>query len=64
MAAYDYVALDNNGRKKKGVLEADSSRQIRQLLRDKGWMPLEVDESSVKQQQQRSRPKQPLLRRP
>ena len=54
MAAYDYVALDNNGRKKKGVLEADSSRQIRQLLRDKGWMPLEVDESSAKQQQQRS----------
>jgi len=54
MAAYDYVALDNNGRKKKGVLEADSSRQIRQLLRDKGWMPLAVDESSAKQQQQRS----------
>ena len=54
MAAYDYVALDNKGRKKKGVLEADSSRQIRQLLRDKGWMPLEVDESSAKQQQQRS----------
>lgn len=50
MAAYDYVALDSNGRKKRGVLEADSSRQIRQLLRDKGWMPLEVDESSAKQQ--------------
>lgn len=51
MAAYDYVALDNNGRKKKGVLEADSARQIRQLLRDKGWMPIEVDESSGKHRQ-------------
>lgn len=51
MAAYDYVALDDNGRKKKGVLEADSPRQIRQLLRDKGWMPIEVDESSGKHRQ-------------
>lgn len=50
MAAFDYVALDNDGRKKRGVLEADSSRQIRQQLRDKGWMPLEVDESSSRQQ--------------
>ncbi|NJN51900.1 MAG: type II secretion system inner membrane protein GspF [Gammaproteobacteria bacterium] len=43
MAAYEYVALDDAGRQKKGVLEADSGRQIRQLLRDQGLMPLSVE---------------------
>lgn len=43
MAAYEYIALDPRGRQKKGVLEADSVRQIRQLLRDQGLVPLEVD---------------------
>ena len=46
MAAFDYVALTTEGRKQKGVLEADSARQIRQLLRDRGLTPLAVDESS------------------
>ena len=52
MAAFDYVALDEQGRKKKGVLEADSARQMRQLLRDRDLTPLSVEQSSVKQQQQ------------
>ena len=43
MAAYEYIALDARGKQKKGVLEADSIRQIRQLLRDQGLVPLEVD---------------------
>jgi len=43
MAAYEYIALDQRGRQKKGVLEADSVRQIRQLLRDQGLVPLDVD---------------------
>lgn len=43
MAAFEYVALDAAGRRQKGVLEADSSRQIRQQLRDRGWAPLSVD---------------------
>ncbi|MDO6805341.1 type II secretion system F family protein, partial [Wenyingzhuangia sp. 1_MG-2023] len=29
--------------------EADSARQVRQKLRDKGWMPLSVESTSVKQ---------------
>ena len=48
MAAFDYIALDERGRKKKGVLEADSARQVRQLLRDKGWMPLEANQAVEK----------------
>jgi len=49
MAAFEYQALDNKGKQHKGVLEADSSRQIRQQLRDKGWMPLSVEPAIKKQ---------------
>ncbi len=49
MAAYEYIALDARGKQKKGVLEADSVRQIRQLLRDQGLVPLEVDTAREQQ---------------
>ena len=49
MPAYDFVAVDINGRKQKGVLEGDSARQIRQQLRDKGWMPVSVDAAANEQ---------------
>ena len=43
MAAFEYIALNKKGREEKGVLEADSSRQVRQMLRDKGMAPLSVN---------------------
>ena len=43
MAAFEYVALDQSGKQKKGIMEGDTPRQIRQLLRDKKMIPLEVD---------------------
>lgn len=43
MAAFSYAALDTAGKEKRGVLEADSSRQARQLLRDQGLAPLKVE---------------------
>jgi len=43
MAAYEYTVLDNKGREKKGVIEGDTARQVRQLLRDKGLMPLQIE---------------------
>lgn len=43
MAAYEFVALDGSGREQRGVLEADSVRQIRQQLRDRGLAPVSVD---------------------
>lgn len=52
MAAFEFRALDQNGRQQKGVLEADSARQVRQQLRDKGWTPLAV-ELSVERQNRR-----------
>ncbi|WP_224798249.1 type II secretion system inner membrane protein GspF [Idiomarina abyssalis] len=42
MAAFEYQAVEANGRKKKGVLEADTERQVRQLLREQGLMPLSI----------------------
>ncbi|PCC99880.1 type II secretion system inner membrane protein GspF [Halopseudomonas pelagia] len=44
MPAYEYVALDNSGRTRKGVEEGDSSRQVRSRLRDKGLMPMSVSQ--------------------
>ncbi|MDG1207509.1 MAG: type II secretion system inner membrane protein GspF [Pseudomonadales bacterium] len=42
MAAFEYIALNDKGREQKGIFEADSSRQVRQMLRDKGLAPLTV----------------------
>jgi general secretion pathway protein F len=44
MGAFEYTALDSSGREKKGVIEGDAPRQVRQQLRDQGLMPLEVQE--------------------
>ncbi|UVE19079.1 GspF family T2SS innner membrane protein variant XcpS [Pseudomonas sp. LS44] len=50
MAAFEYLALDANGRQQKGVLEADSARQVRQLLRERQLAPLEVKTSQNRDQ--------------
>jgi len=42
MAAFEYTALTDSGRKSRGTLEADSARAARQQLRAKGMVPLEV----------------------
>lgn len=42
MAAFDYQAVDSRGKTKKGVIEGDTPRQARALLREQGLMPTEV----------------------
>lgn len=42
MAAFEYTAIDARGRHKKGIEEGDSSRQVRQTLRDRGLAPTSV----------------------
>jgi general secretion pathway protein F len=45
MAAFDYQAVDSRGKAKKGVIEGDTPRHVRSLLRDQGLMPTEVTPS-------------------
>ena len=52
MAAFEYKALDAKGKQAKGVIEADSARQVRQQLREKGLMPIEVEQAAEKQNKQ------------
>lgn len=42
MGAYQYQALKKNGSANKGIIEADSERHARQLLRDQGLIPTHV----------------------
>jgi len=51
MPAFEYRALTAEGSKERGLLEGDSERQIRQQLREKGWLPLEVVPVSEQAQQ-------------
>lgn len=44
MGAFEYTALDAGGRQKKGVLEGDTARQVRQQLRERGLIPLALEE--------------------
>ena len=44
MGAYEYKALDAAGKEQRGVLEGDTARQIRQTLRDRKLLPLQVTE--------------------
>lgn len=42
MSAYHYTAINPSGHEQKGVLEAESDKHARQLLRSKSLIPLQV----------------------
>ena len=52
MPAFSYKAIAANGRNKQGVLEGDNARQVRQQLREKGLIPLEVEVVAEKSRSQ------------
>ncbi len=47
MPAFEYRALDADGRPQRGVLEGDTPRAIRNQLRERGLSPVEVTEVSA-----------------
>lgn len=53
MAAFEYIVLDPKGREKKGVIEGDTARQVRQILRDKGMMPLQIETAANQDRKQK-----------
>jgi len=55
MSAFEYIAVDSGGRERKGVLEGDTARQVRQMLRDQNLLPVSVSEVSERQGKQRIR---------
>jgi general secretion pathway protein F len=57
MGAFDYVAVDASGRERKGVIEGDTARHVRQLLREQGLLPVAVNEVEEKE---RGGPRRPL----
>lgn len=56
MGAFEYLALDPQGRKQKGIVESDTPRLARQQLRERGLTPLSVDAVTSREARQ-----QPLL---
>jgi general secretion pathway protein F len=44
MGAFEYVALDPSGKESKGLIEGDTPKHVRQLLRDRKLLPVRVTE--------------------
>ena len=42
MPAYHFIAINSSGQEQKGVIEAESEKHARQLLRDKSFVPVKV----------------------
>ncbi len=53
MGAFDYKAVDSSGKPVQGVLGGDNARQVRQLLRERHLLPLEVTEVAEKEKKRR-----------
>jgi general secretion pathway protein F len=44
MGAFEYTALDASGKERRGVLEGDTARHVRNQLREQRLLPVTVDE--------------------
>src|SRR3984957_12942374 len=49
MGAFEYTALDAQGRERKGLIEGDTAKHVRQLLRDKQLLPMEIQEAAQRE---------------
>jgi general secretion pathway protein F len=55
MGAFTYRALDPKGKERKGVIEGDTPRHVRQQLREQGLMPLDVEVAAEKERRRGGR---------
>ncbi len=49
MGAFEYIAVDNRGKETKGLIEGDTAKQVRGLLRERKLLPLQVTEIAQKE---------------
>jgi general secretion pathway protein F len=49
VGAYEFVALDKRGKESKGLLEGDTAKQVRQILRERHLLPVSVTEVAKKE---------------
>ncbi len=54
MGAFEYVAMDQAGKPAKGLLEGDTPKHVRQLLRDRNLLPVSVTEVAQKEARRQS----------
>ncbi len=48
MGAFEYTAVDAAGKERKGVIEGDTPRRVRQALREQNLLPLTISEIAEK----------------
>jgi len=49
MGAFEFVALDQKGKESKGLLEGDTPKHVRQILRERQLLPISVNEVAKKE---------------
>jgi general secretion pathway protein F len=49
MGAFEYVALDKRGKESKGLIEGDTPKHVRQMLRERHLLPVKVSEVAQKE---------------
>jgi len=54
MGAFEYLALDKSGKESKGLLEGDTPKHVRQMLRERKLLPVKVTEVRKKEARQKS----------
>ncbi len=54
MGAFEFVALDKSGKESKGLLEGDTPRHVRQILRERQLLPVSVTEVAKKESRRQS----------
>ena len=55
MGAFVYTALDTLGKERKGLIEGDTAKHVRQLLREKQLLPVDIQEAAQSEQKRAAR---------
>ena len=54
MGAFEFVALDKSGKESKGLIEGDTPKHVRQILRERSLLPVKITEVAQKEARRQS----------